>query len=601
MIRKMTFRSKILSTLILLVLLLTSFSFILVQSIGDVKDVSNEINHTNIPEIVWISHLEKELALREHFVQNELDNGLDESFIAHYETLRNSTLSEDIVEKHDEIPSSLADIQRHISLLDHLILNNVRGLLTIGDNVGAETFIDENYIPELEQINESLNNKKNGVFYSLNNHSDSLYSIIESSLLFLLLLTIGAIIISILFAFRISKNLTTPIEKMINKVNRISNGEYGLTINNIEQIELQQLTSSINEMSLRLRQSFSTILKDKISREQILNSLPVGIITTDEKSNEVSLNRAAKQLLQINKETILQLNKNDKNEPFWEIFKSKKIVQNVKVPFSTGNTELALLVSQVDLTDQYAERIGKIFYFVDITETEALEKRIQQSEKLALVGELAAGAAHEIRNPLAVIDGFMSLMNASLSEKEKEKYYVPLLIKELERINTIIEEMLLLTKPSAPSFKMAYIEDVLNDILPLICNGQPKNSISFDVDLQRTALPIDQKQMKQVLHNLIRNGIEALNGDGKIALHSRIIGDHYQLFIEDNGPGIPTELADTIFDPFLTSKENGTGLGLTIVQRIVENHNGKIELIDTEKQGTTFLITLPLNKNMKSA
>lgn len=334
--------------------------------------------------------------------------------------------------------------------------------------------------------------------------------------------------------------------------------------------------------------------KDKIYRQQILDSLPVGIITVDNESTSFSLNTAATVLLGRGGAEVKELVQSKRtdmlNKQFWNILVSKKICQNVKVPYLKDDSNHHLLVSQSELLDQQKELIGRIFYFIDITDTDELEKRMHQSEKLAVLGELAAGAAHEIRNPLTVIHGFLSLMKKSFTELEKSKYQIPLLLHEFDRIDTIIEEMLLMAKPGAPRLQRVYVEDIIAEI------PQPSEhaTVHLKIELERVSLLLDPKQMKQVFYNLFRNSSDAMNGKGTISIYSKQLKNNYQLFISDTGSGINPKIKHTIFHPFSTSKDTGTGLGLTIVQRIIENHNGKIEVYESSKNGTTFRITLPL-------
>ena len=338
-------------------------------------------------------------------------------------------------------------------------------------------------------------------------------------------------------------------------------------------------------------------LKAQKYREQILNSLPVGIITIEQKFVNFSMNTSAERFLQMNveglKEVVLNSSKASNSE-FWDILSTQKICHNVKVRFTQGKNNYLLLVSQSELFDLDEKLIGTIFFFIDITNTEKLEMRIHQSEKLALLGEHSAGAAHEIRNPLTVIQGFFTLIKESMSEKDREKFQVPLIITEFNRINSIIEEMLMLAKPSEPVLKVMTIKDVLDE-LPFLYNKS--GELHFEVKLDHHLLLMDPKQIKQVLYNLIRNSSEAMNGKGTISMYSKVDHEHYYIFFEDTGPGIPLETKDSLFNPFSTSKDTGTGLGLTIAQRIIENHNGTIELYSSSQKGTTFLIRLKLMKN----
>ncbi len=348
---------------------------------------------------------------------------------------------------------------------------------------------------------------------------------------------------------------------------------------------------------------YKEVSNDKTYREQILNSLPVGIITVDDITSDYYLNTSASRLLNMNHDEVKSLiasqNIPSSNQYFWELISSEKNIQGVKTTFSTPERDHHLLVSKSELIDQYNDLIGRIHYFIDITEIDALEKRIYQSEKLALLGEISARAAHEIRNPLTVIYGFITLMKESFTESERNRFHIPLLLKEFDRINSIIEEMLLLAKPNPPLLIESYMEDIIEEILPLYHQSNETKELQFQVNLHRTPLLLDTKQMTQVMYNLIRNSSEAICSKGTISIYSKLQNESYQLFIQDTGTGVPTDLQKTIFEPFLTSKESGTGLGLTIVQRIIENHHGTIELFDSSENGTIFLITLPLPQNRK--
>ncbi|WP_227938244.1 sensor histidine kinase [Alkalihalobacillus deserti] len=575
-------------------MILSSFSFVLIQSIDQVNSVSNKINQNNIPELVWVTHWEQELITKKFIIERFIENDYCCNLLKEYESFI-AVSTEEFGLPYSDVPLSLIALKTEIELLDFMILNNVQGLISYSNKASLENYLHNEYLQQLDKLADQINDKKLTVFSSLNNHSSHFLSIIKDSLWLLLFLTIGAIIASVISAYRISSNLTRPIENVVNKVDEIASGHYGLTVEETSQVELCQLTSSINKMSRRLRESFDTIVKDKIYREQILNSLPVGIITFDEKSSNVSLNHTAKRLLGSDESVIsIPLNSPKENTMFWDALTSKEMINNVKVPYYTLQEKRTFLLSQAKLLDQNQNNIGTIFYFIDITAKENLEKRMHHSEKLALVGELAAGAAHEIRNPLAVIDGFLTIMSNSFKESEKEQFHLPLLLKELERINTIIEEMLLLTKPSAPHFKANYMDDIINEILPLIQHSTEHKNIKFSIDLERKSIKVDGKQMKQVFHNLIRNSIDSMNKGGSISIYSQTSVNEYQIYVKDSGTGIPPLIQPSIFDPFLTSKETGTGLGLTIVQRIINNHRGKIKLVSSTEEGTIFLITLPL-------
>ncbi|WP_163071024.1 sensor histidine kinase [Priestia flexa] len=594
-ISKLSFRSKILSSLLVIALLLSSLSFIFVYSIDDLSVVSQKLKDEEIPELVWLSYWEEELHVKQYIVSNNLDrNDCCTSVVTEYKQYGNHAISR---VENDQVafPASLQQLKEQIQLLDFQINNNVAGLIAYEDQEAAATYLDEVYLPQLYKVQAEIQDQKKDVSNSLGQLSGDLPLIIRNALIGLLISMVVIVFLSILISYRMSRMLTKPVESMTARVDRIADGEYGLRLEEEKQIEFLRLSKSINKMSQNLSESFHKITAEKTYREQILNSLPVGIITVDHCNNHLFLNAAVKKMLMISLSDVqhaLHHEGND-NEAFWRILREKKVKKHQKVTYQLNQEERCLLVSQSQLVDDENNVVGRIFHFIDITDTEQLECRMHQTEKLALVGELAAGAAHEIRNPLAVIHGFLSLMNHGLSVDERKSFQVELLLKELERINSIVEEMLMLAKPRAPVMKAKRIDYVLEEIISFItANNQ---AFTIQVEMEKAMVWIDDKQIKQVVYNLLRNSIEAMGGAGRMEITGMVKRNQYCIYLKDSGTGIPKEVQKSIFYPFTTSKENGTGLGLTIVKTILQNHGGDIELVETSEKGTTFMMTLPIN------
>ncbi|WP_235820230.1 HAMP domain-containing protein [Halalkalibacter krulwichiae] len=382
----MSFRNKILIVLLLITGILSSFAFIIIRSIDQVNQVSVEINHNNVPELIWITHWENELKAKEYIVESFIENDYCCDLVETYFSFETGSL-EELEHSFEHVPPSLVSINRQIELLDFMILSYVSGLIQYSDQTALENYLNNEYMAKLHEVRGLIENSKQTTFQTLHQHSNNLSVIIKESLWLLLLLTISSVSISIFLAYQLSKNLTKPIEQMVTKVDHIANGNYGLTVDHPNQVELQLLTSSINKMSKGLKDSFQTIINDKVFREQIVNSLPIGIITFDDRFEDVSLNNLAKKVLGSKKEFTFLLNEADNpNKRFWEILRSKELIHNEKVPFySLAGEEKYFLISQSELLNQDQLGIGRIFYFIDITENEDLEKRTHQSEKLALV------------------------------------------------------------------------------------------------------------------------------------------------------------------------------------------------------------------------
>jgi two-component system sensor histidine kinase AtoS len=596
MLRKwteMSFRNKILISTLLIVFLLSGLSLLLSQYIADVSFISHELVEQSVPEFLWLSFWEKEIHLKqsvlEHFIERK-------SFDLLYE-INNIEVEDHFLQGLKEVPPSLKDLQREIERIDFIYENKVNGLLKYNNLESAQKVIEEDILPDLIKVEKKLDQTYNESYFSLKQQSSRISQTIQHALWAVFFVSSLAILLSVFLSYRISLGLTKPIDQLITKVGRISKGQYGLRIAPLQQVELQRLTTSINYMSTSLKESFDTLYKEKLFREKILAYIPIGIITVNHEKNECQVNDKAKELIGLDEEELHQVMSANitcpTNQEFWSWYHSNEFFETRKTVLKTEHKSYQTLVSQSPLKDQNEMIIGRIFFFIDISEIDALEKRIHRSEKLALVGELAAGSAHEIRNPLAVIHGFVQLINSSVTEEERRNYHLPLLLQELDRINKIVEDMLLLAKPGAPQLRYCiFKEEVLDKIIPLILASCPAD-VKIRVEVEPFMLDIDPEQMKQVFHNLLRNSIEALGEEGEICVYSKLDANNVHIFIKDTGQGIPEDIRHKVFEPFISSKETGTGLGLTIIQRIIENHEGEIELLSTNEYGTTFKIMLP--------
>lgn len=231
----------------------------------------------------------------------------------------------------------------------------------------------------------------------------------------------------------------------------------------------------------------------------------------------------------------------------------------------------------------------------DITKRkEQTEQLLQKSEKLAMLGQMAAGIAHEIRNPLTSIKGFIQLFKSNQVQQQEE--YYDLVLSELERINSIVSEFLVLAKPSAAVFVEQDVKELIKDVVILINTQSILNNIQlfveFDSDLPK--ISCEKNQLKQVFLNLLKNAIEAMPHGGNIDI--KVINKEdgkITILIIDQGIGIPCERIQTLGEPFYTTKEKGTGLGLMTCYKIIEGHKGELKIHSAENKGTTIEIILP--------
>lgn len=226
--------------------------------------------------------------------------------------------------------------------------------------------------------------------------------------------------------------------------------------------------------------------------------------------------------------------------------------------------------------------------------TKVMEE-MAQLDRLKLVSQMAAGVAHEVRNPLTVIKGFLQyFQRKELTAATKEQYN--LVLEELSRVEAIIADFLSLAKNQVTEQKRCQINTILEGLQPLLAAEAMKQGIELTLNLDPLIPPtmLNDKEMIQLVLNLSRNAMEAMNNHGSLTIETQAGPDRFLLRIQDTGCGIPEELKKDIFNPFFTTRENGTGLGLAICASIVNRHGGTITVDSSVNQGTTFLISIPL-------
>ncbi|MBY6037360.1 PAS domain S-box protein [Fictibacillus nanhaiensis] len=232
----------------------------------------------------------------------------------------------------------------------------------------------------------------------------------------------------------------------------------------------------------------------------------------------------------------------------------------------------------------------------DLTERKKTEEMLRKSDKLSVLGQLAAGVAHEIRNPLTSIRGFLQLLQSKASENED---YYQIMLSEIDRINSIVGEFMLLAKPQAMNFMKTDLKQLLKHVISILETQAILTNVQiyFECDPDLPEIWCVDNQIKQVFVNMLKNAIEAMPAGGSVHIHLKKQENYVIASFIDHGCGIPEERLATLGEPFYTTKEKGTGLGLMICYKIVENHHGKIKIESKIDDGSTFSIMLPIHKN----
>lgn len=252
-----------------------------------------------------------------------------------------------------------------------------------------------------------------------------------------------------------------------------------------------------------------------------------------------------------------------------------------------------------DLLCDEGKAIGAYIVFRDMTHLHELEEQVRRSDRLKMIGEVAAGTAHEIRNPLTAIKGFIQLLQRTLIEREmnRELDYIEIVLTELERVNALVGEFLLLSKPKKVELLPFRLGKLFEEMLPMLRNEALMHNVALHYESRPDLPPVfaDKEMLKQVFLNLGKNAIEAMEQGGSLIIRERrgrSGAGEVTVDVCDTGPGIPEERLERIFDPFFTTKEQGTGLGLSICQRIVHELGGRLG-VKSGAGGTIFSVTIP--------
>lgn len=338
--------------------------------------------------------------------------------------------------------------------------------------------------------------------------------------------------------------------------------------------------------------------------EFLFNQMSDAVIIHDCFGKIISVNKRFQEIYSWNETEVVGSivpyvveNKHKYLQRMWkEVYETGERIEDIEMKHVTKTgKEVHVLLSITPIHDNTGKIMALATFSRDISLKLQTEEYIRRSEKLSVVGQLAAGVAHEIRNPLTVVSGFLHL----LQEQDKGNRYYRLMIKEIDRINSIINEFLIFSKPKVESYQKVHLAMLVQEVVTLMSMTAVMNNIFIKEKFFAKGIDIeaDPDQMKQVLINILKNAIDAMPDGGTIYVTMDVVDEDYvMLTIVDEGVGMSSEQLARLGEPFFTSKEKGTGLGLMICYRIIENHRGKITFQSEPQVGTTVKIILPIKK-----
>ncbi|WP_461201555.1 ATP-binding protein [Anoxybacillus sp. TBDG-1] len=282
----------------------------------------------------------------------------------------------------------------------------------------------------------------------------------------------------------------------------------------------------------------------------------------------------------------------DSDEEAWQA----KTVTRAEESFAMPNGEMKTFdVIKVPLFYENGKRKGLVVIGRDITQQKIAEQLLLKKEKLSVIGELAAGIAHEIRNPLTSIKGFLQMMKET---KEVDERFVRIMLDEIERVNQIVSQLLVLAKPQMKAYKPIALHDVLDYVIGLFTYEAILQNVQLKYESRTSAVVYgDKNELIQVFVNVVKNALEAMRRGGRLTISTTEEDDFVHVAIKDTGKGIEQERLKRIGEPFYTLKEKGMGLGLTTSMKIVHEHKGTMQIESEVGKGTRVHITLPLYKN----
>lgn len=352
------------------------------------------------------------------------------------------------------------------------------------------------------------------------------------------------------------------------------------------------LSEQLNFMGGELIERGRDIKLLKNLNSLVINSMDSGLLTVDNGGVVLQQNEKALKILN-SSDLMLGKPLNKISEPMSRVIgQVPGTVTEVHTGAQGDDRVLRARVSA--LNDEYGVKKGSIVVFEDVTHLKKLEARVSQSEKMAAIGQLAAGIAHEIRNPLASISGSIQLMQDDAAKTPEDQKLMGIVIKEIDRLNKLITEFLDYARPHTPVKNTVNLSDVLREIIEAIKLDKNAKDMSIETQIESDMhVQGHGDKLKQALWNIIVNGVQAMETSQRKVLGVRIYSKdgNVLVHIKDSGVGIPLQNVNKIFEPFHTTKPKGTGLGLAIVHSILEVHGAQIEVSTQPGEGTEFTIT----------
>lgn len=351
------------------------------------------------------------------------------------------------------------------------------------------------------------------------------------------------------------------------------------------------------------KSSQKTLMNMRAFTDLLISRLPVGIIATNADGHIQTFNGTAAKFTGKTPEQTIGHLQTAVLPQVQQLISSEGregevIDKEILLPADSPATDhFHLHVSSVPITDEQGNAIGRVMLMYDLTEIKRLEAQVRRHDRFVALGKMAAGVAHEVRNPLSSIKGFATLLGSRFPAKSEEGEAAGLLINEVERLNRSITELLTYARPLPLAIAEVAIEPFIEASLKLIQSDARELGVAVhqEISLSRRQVRLDKDRLNQVLLNLYLNSLQAMEhgGELKVSVRDGRQAGTVEISVRDTGCGIAADILERVMDPYFTTKPEGTGLGLAMVYKIIDEHGGTIRIASKEGEGTTVSIVLP--------
>ena len=410
----------------------------------------------------------------------------------------------------------------------------------------------------------------------------------KTDVIFFYLLVLTLIVLVLVF-FYLFKTVTRFYNKK-KSTERKDTSQVGFVVDTFHEL-VSKLKEKERELEILRQKAEDRAVIIEGYNENILQSVPSGVMSFDEELRITKVNLTAEKVFEVKRETVLgKYHENVLNRPITDLLKGKKVIERGEISYTTpSGRKIWLGLNLSPLKNKEAKTIGQILVFTDITEIKAFEAQMELRSRLSSLGEISAGIAHELRNPMGVIAGYTKLLSKKADESLRPT--VNAIAKEINVMNRIISDFLSFAKPAELNISDVDLKGIIENCVSVVAGGKGDIKTHIDID-GLPAIKGDEILLRQAFTNLVQNAIESMPKGGELSVRSSLV-DFIEVSISDTGPGIAENIVDKIFLPFFTTKDRGTGLGLSIVQKIIVSHGGNI-FVDSSNNGTTFRIKFPI-------